>query len=201
MTAAAGQPTFTIDASGFSAGVTNLSASGTGDAILYGGSGGGGTLTAAGSGNDVLIGEAADTTLTDTGTGRNILIAGGAGGDTLVGNGNDILVSGTTEYDSNNPANIAALDAILAEWASSDSYAKRIKKIKMGVRRGRRSSPIRCVQQPHHPYRQQRQYSLGQEHSAPPDRQRRQCSRGPEQLRFPIRPIRFRSHKATTGSS
>ena len=92
-----------------------------------------GTLTAAGSGNDILIGEAADTTLTDTGTGRNILIGGGAGGDSFVGDGNDILVSGTTEYDSYSGANLAALDAILAEWASSASYTYRIRKIKRGV--------------------------------------------------------------------
>ncbi len=101
VTATASNPPLIIDASAFS-GATNLTAAGTVDAILYGGSGGGGTLTAAGSGKDVLIGEAADTTLTDTGTGRNILIGGGAGGDTLVGNGNDILVSGTTVYDSYN---------------------------------------------------------------------------------------------------
>ena len=92
-----------------------------------------GTLTATGSGNGVLIGEASDTTLTDTGAGRNILIGGGAGGDNLVGNGNDILVSGTTAYDSDTSANLTALDAILAEWSSSNSYAMRIKKIKRGV--------------------------------------------------------------------
>jgi hypothetical protein len=130
-----GQPTAIIDASGFSAGVTNLSVLGPGNAIVYGGSGGGGTLTAAGSGKDVLIGNGADDVLSDTGTGRNILIGAGSGGDTLVGSGgrNDILVSGTTEYDSHTGANIAALEAILAEWGSSDSYANRITKIKRGV--------------------------------------------------------------------
>ena len=116
----AGQPTAVINASGFSAGVTNLTVYGAGDAILYGGLGSGGTLTATGSGNSILIGQAGDTTLTNTGTGRNILIGGGPGGDTLVGNGNDILVSGTTIYDSYNATNIDALDAILAVWTSSD---------------------------------------------------------------------------------
>jgi len=133
VTASAGNPPLTIDASAFS-GATNLTAAGTADAILYGGSGDGGTLTAAGSGKDILIGEAADTTLTDTGTGRNILIGGGPGGDTFVGGGNDILVSGTTQYDSNTGPNIAALDAILAEWSSSASYTNRIKKIELGVK-------------------------------------------------------------------
>jgi hypothetical protein len=133
VTAATGHPSLTIDASAFS-GETNLTAAGTLNAILYGGSGASGSLTAAGSGKDILIGQAADTTLTDTGSGRNILIGGGAGGDTFVGNGNDILVSGTTQYDSDNSANIAALDAILAEWSSSDSYKKRITKIKADVK-------------------------------------------------------------------
>ena len=133
VTAATGHPSLTINASAFS-GTTNLTAAGTVDATLYGGAGGYGTLTATGSGNCVLIGEASDTTLTDTGTGRNILIGGGAGGDTLVGNGNDILVSGTTEYDSDTSADLTALDAILAEWSSSNSYAMRVSKIRRGVR-------------------------------------------------------------------
>ena len=89
-------------------------------------------MIASGSGNDVLIGGSGKDTLTDTGTGHNILI-GGAGVDTLTGNGNDILISGTTNYDSNTSANIAALDAVLAEWSSSDSYAIRISKIISGV--------------------------------------------------------------------
>ena len=43
------------------------------------------------------------------------------------------MISGTTLYDSNTSANIAALDAILAEWTSSDSYALKISKIMKGV--------------------------------------------------------------------
>ncbi len=134
VTAATGHPALTINASAFS-GTTHLTAAGTVDATLYGGAGGAGTLTATGSGNDILIGEAGETTLTDTGSGRNILIGGGAGGDSFVGGGNDILVSGTTQYDSNTGTNLAALDAILAEWTSSATYSTRINKIKLGVRR------------------------------------------------------------------
>ena len=130
-TAASGSPSYIVDASAFT-GVTNLTASGTVNAILFGGSGNGSTLSATGSGNDVLIGGSGKDTLTDTGTGYNILI-GGAGVDTITGNGNDILISGTTNYDSNTSANIAALDAILAEWSSSDSYSMRISKIMSGV--------------------------------------------------------------------
>ena len=131
VTAASGNPSYTVDASAFT-GVTNLTAGGTVNAILFGGSTNGSTLSATGSGNDVLIGGSGKDTLSDTGTGFDILIGGG-GGDTLTGNGNDILISGTTSYDSNTSANIAALDAILAEWSSSDSYPTRITKITNGI--------------------------------------------------------------------
>ncbi len=80
----------------------------------------------------MLIGGSGKDTLTDTGTGYNILIGGG-GVDTLTGNGNDILISGTTSYYSNTSASIAALDAILAEWSSSDSYSMRLSEISSGV--------------------------------------------------------------------
>ncbi len=154
----AGQPTSTIDASGFSVGVTNLTVLGTGNAILYGGSGGGDTLTASGSGNDVLIGNGAGDALTDTGTGRNILIGGGPGGDALVGNGNDILVGGTTEYDSHTPT-------ISRPW--TPSWASGPRRFLHGAdpddqegceARGGPAPPLlcRCVQFPHHPYRPQR---------------------------------------------
>ncbi len=134
VTATTGSPSYIVDASAFT-GVTNLTAGGTVNAVLFGGSANGGTLSATGSGNDVLIGGAGKSTLTDKGTGYNILI-GGPGADTLTGNGNDILIGGTTSYDSNTVANIAALDAILAEWSSSDSYSLRISKIMNGVAPG-----------------------------------------------------------------
>ena len=120
-----------VDASAFT-GTTNLTAGGTGNAILLGGSGSGGTLTNQGSGNDILIGGLGADTLADSGTGHNILIGGG-GADTITGNGKDILISGTTSYDSNTSAHITALDTILAEWSSSDSYSVRIKKITQGI--------------------------------------------------------------------
>jgi hypothetical protein len=129
-----GQPTVILDASGFT-GTTLLTAGGTGDSILYGGSGSGGQLTAKGSGNDILIGGPGADTLTDSSTGHGILIGGG-GGDTITGNGKDILISGTTGYDSNTTDNIAALDAILAEWTSTDSYAVKISKLSNGITAG-----------------------------------------------------------------
>ncbi len=79
-----------------------------------------------------MIGSPARNTLTDTGTGYNILIGGGST-DALTGDGNDILIGGATSYEANTSANIAALDAILAEWDSSDAYATRISKISSGV--------------------------------------------------------------------
>jgi hypothetical protein len=133
VTTASGSPQYIVDVSGFSNGPTNVTINGGGNAIVYGGTAGRSTLTAAGSGNDILIGAGAGDKLTDSGSGMNILIGGGPGGDVLTGNGNDILVSGTTSYDADNAANIAALDAILAEWTSSDSYFARIGKILAGV--------------------------------------------------------------------
>jgi len=129
--AAVGTPAYTVDASEF-AGVTNLTTKGTVNAILFGGSASGSTLSATGSGNDVLIGGSGKDKLTDTGSGSNILI-GGPGADTITGNGNDILIGGTTSYDRNTGVNIAALDAILAEWSSHDPYLLRINKISKGV--------------------------------------------------------------------
>jgi hypothetical protein len=90
------------------------------------------TLTDSSSGNSILVANGVASTLTDTGTGYNLLIGAGPGGDTITGNGNDILVGGTPSYDNN----IAALDAILAEWDSSDSYTTRINKIMDGVTAG-----------------------------------------------------------------
>ena len=103
-TAAKGNPVI-VDASAFS-GTTNLTAGGTGKAILFGGQNGG-TLIANGSGNDVLIGGSGPNILADGGTGSNILIGGG-GSNSISGNGKDILISGTTSYDSNTAARIAA---------------------------------------------------------------------------------------------
>ena len=134
---ASGNPTVVVDSSAFT-GVANLTAGGTGKAILFGGGSvgkTGGTLLATGSGNNVLIGGPGANTLSDQSTGLNILIGGG-GPNTITGNGNDILISGTTSYNSNTSANILALDAILAEWSSTDAYATRISKISTGMTTG-----------------------------------------------------------------
>jgi hypothetical protein len=49
------------------------------------------------------------------------------------GSGGDILIGGTTSYDSSAFANNTALDQILNEWQSGDSYATRIATIRDGV--------------------------------------------------------------------
>jgi hypothetical protein len=60
-------------------------------------------------------------------------LIGGQGVDTVTGNsGNDILIGGSSGYDSSSLAHDLALDSILAEWQSANSYATRISLIKNG---------------------------------------------------------------------
>jgi len=71
-----------------------------------------------GDGNDKLFG----------GSGRDVLI-GGDGFDTLFGEAHDdILVAGSTIYDEDDEA----LQAILAEWTSTNSYTTRVNNIRNG---------------------------------------------------------------------
>ncbi len=78
-----------------------------------------------GAGNDILLGGAGDDRLRGD-AGRNLSI-GGAGRDLLevTGTDGDLIVAGTTAFD----ANRAALSTILAEWASTRSYALRVANI------------------------------------------------------------------------
>lgn len=74
-----------------------------------------------GAGNDILVGGSAPNTLTGNG-GRDILI-GGMGVDSLTGGaGEDILIGGTTEQ----AADVASLDTLMASWARALPYAARI---------------------------------------------------------------------------
>jgi Ca2+-binding RTX toxin-like protein len=116
-----------LDYSAWSNGVTvNLTtgmATGTnsvsGIANVYGGSGNDNITGDAG--NNILVGNGGNDTLSGV-DGRDILI-GGSGADSLNGGaGDDILIAGTTMFD----ANQSALVAIMAEWASADSYSVRI---------------------------------------------------------------------------
>ena len=92
---------------------------------------GGDTLTGNSLGN-ILIGGAGLNKITG-GTGPSILI-GGKGTDTVTGNSlrGDILIAGYTDYDSSSIAHDQALELILAEWQSANSYRTRISHIKYG---------------------------------------------------------------------
>src|SRR5207302_7584118 len=60
--------------------------------------------------------------------GRNILI-GGDGSDSITGSAfDDILIAGSTAHDEDD----AALQAILDEWASGNSYSTRVSNIRNG---------------------------------------------------------------------
>ncbi len=98
---------------------------GVGNDRLYG-QAGNDTLIG-GVGDNILVGGAGNDKLVAR-PGRNILI-GGDGSDTLYGNAfDDILIAGSTANDEND----TALQAILAEWRSSNSYSTRINNIRNG---------------------------------------------------------------------
>ncbi|HKB02850.1 MAG TPA: hypothetical protein VKD90_11565, partial [Gemmataceae bacterium] len=89
------------------------------DNVLNGGAGN--DTIRAGLGNDVVLGGDGNDTL-DGDDGRDLLV-GGLGSDVLRGlGGDDILIGGRTTYD----ANQAALDAIMAEWTGTGTYAQRV---------------------------------------------------------------------------
>jgi hypothetical protein len=91
---------------------------------------GGNTLTGNALGN-ILIGGAGPNTI-NGGTGRSLLI-GGKGKDTVTGHsGGDLLIAGSTDYDASSLAHDLALESLLAEWQSANSYATRIHNLKYG---------------------------------------------------------------------
>jgi large repetitive protein len=98
-------------------------------AALFGGDGDDTLNTQGSTANNILVGGAGNDTLSG-GSGRDLLI-GGLGADTLQGNGNDdILIGDATDYD----ANLAALNAIMAEWGRTDeSYATRVNHVNGSV--------------------------------------------------------------------
>jgi hypothetical protein len=100
-------------------------------AFLYGKGSGGDKISVAGSAaNNVLTGHGSSEVLTG-GHGRDLLI-GGTGAATLnAGVGDDLLIGGWTNYDISSAGmtydqKLAALDAVMAEWGSADSYATRL---------------------------------------------------------------------------
>jgi hypothetical protein len=96
---------------------------------------GGNTLTGDSQGN-VLIGGIGNDLIVG-GSGPSILI-GDSGADQITGgsvSGGDILIGGTVAYG--NSGNFDALEALLAEWQSADSYDTRFSKINTGNIPGR----------------------------------------------------------------
>jgi hypothetical protein len=93
-------------------------------------------------GNNLIVGDANNNVLMG-GTGRNILIGGG-GSNTLDASGattDNIVIGGTTDYD----ANLAALDAIFAEWTRTDlNFRDRFSDLTSGTN-GQSPTPLNQV--------------------------------------------------------
>jgi hypothetical protein len=81
--------------------------------------------------SSVLIGGPGECNLYG-GSGRNLLIAGTGRAGLAAGPAGDILIGGTTSYDSDTLSDQTALAYIMAEWGSADSYSTRIKKLQSG---------------------------------------------------------------------
>jgi uncharacterized repeat protein (TIGR01451 family) len=100
-------------------------------AFLYGEGSGGDHISAAGSAaNNVLSGQGNNEVLTG-GLGRDLLIAGTGAATLNAGTGDDILIGGWTNYDLGSSGmtydqKVAALEAVMAEWGSTDSYVTRL---------------------------------------------------------------------------
>jgi Ca2+-binding RTX toxin-like protein len=83
---------------------------------VYGDDGNDSLNTLGSSANNVLQGGAGADQI-QAGSGRDLLL-GGLGADVLdASGGDDILIGGTTDHD----ADLAALDAVSAEWGRSDA--------------------------------------------------------------------------------
>jgi hypothetical protein len=107
--------------------------------------GGSGNDTLIGNGGNILLGGGGTNVLTDaySGTaasGRSLLIGGSGPSKVSAGAAGDILIGGTTNYDSND----TALAAILAEWQSADSYSTRFNRLE-GKQSGGLNGPNRLI--------------------------------------------------------
>ena len=103
--------------------------------------GGSGNNTLTGNGGNILIGGGGTSVLMDAykGTaagGRSLLIGGSGPSKLTAGSAGDILIGGTTNYDSVD----AALAEILAEWQSADSYNTRFNRLEGRQSGGRNGS-------------------------------------------------------------
>lgn len=117
----------------------NVVVGGAGDDTIYGndlvamkGASGGNNVITGGGGNDTIYGNYGTNPTGDGGEGGQNVIIGGTGADTIYasqqvdgaeGGQGSILVGGSTTLDA------VALQYVLSEWISSDTYADRIAKI------------------------------------------------------------------------
>jgi Ca2+-binding RTX toxin-like protein len=120
-------------------GIDTFTVSGwTGTGTMSGGSGGtsdkivtnqftlGPVTLHGGGGDDVLIGGSKNDSL-DGGSGRDLLIGGQGVDDLLGGTDEDIVIGGTSSHSPiSQSANVAALNAIMAEWTSGSEYTTRV---------------------------------------------------------------------------
>jgi ELWxxDGT repeat protein len=98
-------------------------------------------VTGSGHGGDILVGDG-NANVFRTLRGHNIQIGGSGGRDTLTSGGSgDILIAGSTNYDTN----IAALQFILGEWAvvKASTYATVIKNIEKSATDPLNASTVR----------------------------------------------------------
>jgi hypothetical protein len=106
-------------------------------AFIYGGGTGHEIFSVAGStANNVVIGGGGTNQITG-GLGRDLLIAGLGASKLFAGSAGDILIGGWTDYDLTSTAmtydqKLAALEAIMAEWGSADSYTTRVNDLTNG---------------------------------------------------------------------
>ena len=124
---AGGAGTNTLDYSAYSSSVLvdlqTGSATGVGTGVaniqnLTGGSGGGAGVY------NILVGNGGNV-LTGGDGRRNLLIAGASASTPIGGNDDDILIGGTTAYDTE--AGLVSLQAIMKYWSSpTDDYATRV---------------------------------------------------------------------------
>jgi uncharacterized repeat protein (TIGR01451 family) len=122
-------------------------------AWLFGGDGPGANYLTGGGGNNVIVGGSGGPNYIEGGPGFNLIITGTDGGfvdrsaaaaspvgrrshrpltitrPVDIAASNNLVVVGSTSYDDN----LAALDAIMNEWTSSDTIIQRIEEITSGV--------------------------------------------------------------------
>jgi hypothetical protein len=96
--------------------------------------GGQGNNTLRGNGGNILIGGGGLNVLVDAYTGsaaagRSLLIGGSGTSNLTAGAAGDILIAGSTSFNASSGANDVALQRILAEWRSADSYLLRFQRI------------------------------------------------------------------------